>query len=427
MTCQERKRRMGAIPGKMKTFPVDRIMQCISVDLITTLPKTARGNVALAVFSEGFTKFKIVEPIPNLEASTVARVYVERVICTLGVPETLLSDRGSQFLSELVTELNKYLGVQKLNTSSYHPQTDGEVERFNATLMEQLACRTSIVQDDWDLYVHVAQSAYNTSIHEATGDTPHFLLFGRDAPLPLEVALGITELDDKPATISQHRTQLIRALQTAHSAVAKNLIQAAEKAKEGYDQKRVDVHHEVGDLVLLHRPQLEPGKSAKLARLWTGPYRVVATRGELNYDIVHVANPKDKQLVHVARLKPFKEHPRNVVGPSNLGGEGVAADEQQDVEGILDERVESDGTKSYLVKWRGFTRRYNEWVPEHDMQAPELLQQFRLTHKKDSSKKAPLPAKDPPSKKNIPKSTPTSTMTKTRSLRAVIQPSRYRQ
>ena len=78
-------------------------------------------------------------PILDQKAETVARVLVEEVICHHGAPERLLSDRGSNFSSELIAEVCRLLQIKKINTSGYHPQTDGLVEKFHQTLISMLS------------------------------------------------------------------------------------------------------------------------------------------------------------------------------------------------------------------------------------------------------------------------------------------------
>ena len=72
--------------------------------------------------------------VPNQKVETVARLFMEQTVCHHGLPEVMLSDRGANFLSILVQDICKILGVKKINTSGYHPQTDGLVEKFNSTL-----------------------------------------------------------------------------------------------------------------------------------------------------------------------------------------------------------------------------------------------------------------------------------------------------
>ena len=117
----------------LKPIPVQRPFQKIGFDVMD-LPCTERGNKHVVVFQDMFTKWPLVFPFPDQRAEHIARLPCEEIVPMFGVPEALLSDRGSNLLSSLMLDLCKLLGVEKLNTTSYHPECDGTVERFNRTL-----------------------------------------------------------------------------------------------------------------------------------------------------------------------------------------------------------------------------------------------------------------------------------------------------
>jgi transposase InsO family protein len=102
---------------------------------ILKLPLTYDGNQYVLVFLDYLTKWVEAFPIKDQKAEMVARVLVEEVICRQGAPERLLSDRGLNFLSEVC----RLMQIKKINTSGYHPQTDGLVERFHRTLISMLS------------------------------------------------------------------------------------------------------------------------------------------------------------------------------------------------------------------------------------------------------------------------------------------------
>ena len=94
-------------------------------------PLTKSGNHNVVVFQDYLTKFPMVFPVPDQKAVQLAKLLVEEIVPLFGVPESLLSDRGTNLLSHLMTDLCKMLGTKKLNTTAYHPECDGMVERFN--------------------------------------------------------------------------------------------------------------------------------------------------------------------------------------------------------------------------------------------------------------------------------------------------------
>ena len=193
-------------------------------------------------------------PVPDQKAITLVRLLVEEVIPLFGVPEALLSDRGANLLSLLMQDVCQLLGVKKLNTTAYHPQCDGMVERFNRTLKSMLRKHASTKGTQWDRYLSSVLWAYRNTPHESTGEKPSFLLFGYDCRTPSEAALlPPTSLD--PTTISDYREHLVLSLSTARDLAVNSITQAQKKYKRLYDRKSSPFRLKVGDWVLVRFPQ----------------------------------------------------------------------------------------------------------------------------------------------------------------------------
>ena len=107
-------------------------MERVALDLFGPLPVTKRGNKYIMVVNDYFTRW--VYSLPNQEAATVARVLVNEWICHYGAPDTIHSDQGKNFDSQLFKETCQLVGIHKTRTTLYHSQSDGLVERFNQTL-----------------------------------------------------------------------------------------------------------------------------------------------------------------------------------------------------------------------------------------------------------------------------------------------------
>ena len=138
-----------------------------------------------------FTKWVEAFAVPNQTAETIAKLLVEEVFCRHDAPENLLSDRGTNFLSDLIQEVCRILSVTKVNTSGYHPQTDGLVEKFNSTLISMISKCTERNGKDWDKQLPFLLFAYRANIQQSTKESPFFLLYGHDPRLPTESALNL--------------------------------------------------------------------------------------------------------------------------------------------------------------------------------------------------------------------------------------------
>lgn len=257
-------------------IPVQRPFQILGIDIME-LPKTAAGNRYVIVLQDFLTKWPMIFAVPDQKAHRIARLLAEEVVPFCGVPEAVLSDRGTNLLSNLVQDVCGLLGIKKLNTTSYHPQCDGMVERLNRTLKSMLRKHASQFGTQWDAYLPGVVWAYRNTVHESTGEKPSFLLFGIDLRTPTEAAL-LPPDPLKPADLSDYRQQLIMSLSTARQGAAECVKKAQQKYKRLYDRKATPRDYHVGDWVMIKFPSEETGKQRKLSQPWHGPYRVTTIR-----------------------------------------------------------------------------------------------------------------------------------------------------
>jgi transposase InsO family protein len=143
--CSRRKPLVPTQRAPMQSIPIAKPMELWAMDIMGPLPVTARGNQYVLVMSDHFTKWVETVLMANQCADTVARAFVDQVITRHRIPDRILTDQGRNFESDLMKRVMQLLGVKKVRTSPYHPQTDGQVERFNRTLKGIL---TSYVNDD---------------------------------------------------------------------------------------------------------------------------------------------------------------------------------------------------------------------------------------------------------------------------------------
>ena len=121
-------RRSGrAVKPLLTSIPVSGPFDRVGVDVIQ-FPKSAAGNKYAVVFVDYLTKRPEVFAVKDQTALTIAKLLMTEIVPRHGVPSELLSDRGTSFLSSLMYELYRLLGIKKINTTAYHPQTDGLIE-----------------------------------------------------------------------------------------------------------------------------------------------------------------------------------------------------------------------------------------------------------------------------------------------------------
>lgn len=276
-------------------------MQVVGVDIMGPLPESKAGNLYVLVASDYFTKWVELYAIPNQEAITVARKLTDEMFCRFSPPEQLHSDQGRQFESDLMKEICNLLKIRKTRTSPYHPQCDGLVERFNRTLLDMLATTTRRHPFDWEDHIRKVCMAYNTSIHSSTGFTPFYLMFGREAKLPIDLMYGTG--NNNNMTTKEYATQLKKGLEEAYSCAREKLAASHERRKEHYDKRVHGQPFAAGDLVWLHSTVVPPGQSKKLHHPWTGPYKILEKISDSDYKIKGLRGRKQCHIVHFDRLK----------------------------------------------------------------------------------------------------------------------------
>ena len=297
-----------------------RPFEKVGIDFLGPLPKTKNGNRYILVLSDYATRWPEAFATSDMKASTVARILVDEVICRNSSPSELLSDQGRDFLADIIKETYSYFKVKKINTTAYHPQTNGLTERFNGTLCRMLSNYTEENQRNWDVFLPITLFAYRTNVQTTTKESPFRLLYGRDPRLPTDL--------EKFGT----KTSFVENLEQAWQEAKKNIARSAEESKTKHDTKYKSIDVKVGDSVRLSAPATKVGLSKKLRKDWfQGPYKVTNVNHQGN---VEIETAKDRKWVHVNRTK-IAEKPRTMPGSETMP-----------------ERVEDGGRRKRITRGR---------------------------------------------------------------------------
>ena len=290
-----------SVKPPLTPIPVAGPFDRIGVDVIQ-FPRSQNGNQYAVVFVDYLTKWPEVFPVADQSAATIAKLLVEEIVSRHGVPAEVLSDRGQAFLSGLMREVELLLGFHKVNTTAYHPQTDGLVERFNRTLTAMLAKTVERGGRDWDRHIPYVLFAYRASLQESTQESPFFLVYGRDPRLPTEDVLcprKARQRVDLKEYGSEVATRMSQAWELARQSVGK----AQKRQKASHDKRAREPNFTPGERVFLLKPAETTGASRKFARPFHGPYRIVSVETNNAY-IRRVDKPhEDPILVAFQRLR----------------------------------------------------------------------------------------------------------------------------
>lgn len=272
--------------------------EVIAADLVGPLPISESRNVYILSVMDHFSRYCEFIPLPDQTAESVARALVQRLITKFGVPKALITDQGANFTSELISQLCRFLHVRKIQTTGFHPQSNGRLERVHATIARMLSHFVNRHQTDWDEYLPYVTMAYNSHSHESTGFSPFEMVFGRKMETPLEADLTITEESD---LYSDHVEALRTKLKETFEVAAQRKATARGRYERNYNRKSKEVEYREGQLVWLHVPSLRRHRVKKLAKLWKGPYKILRVLSPLN---VILKIRRREVTVHVNRIKP---------------------------------------------------------------------------------------------------------------------------
>ena len=235
---------------KMGRLVASQPLEVLAIDF--TVLEPAQGYENVLVCTDVFSKFTQAFPTRDQTAKTVAKTLVKEWFVRFGVPIRIHSDQGRNFESDLVKELCNMYQIQKSRTTPYHPQGNGQCERFNRTLHDRLRTLAPKQKRMWPTHLPEVVYAYNTSEHSTTGFSPHFLFFGREAVLPVDVFLGRVDQDessDRP--ISEFVADHYQRLSEAYAQARLNTEQKADERKARNDAKAMDTSLPIGARVLI--------------------------------------------------------------------------------------------------------------------------------------------------------------------------------
>ena len=306
-SCQRKKPPVPTPRAPMQIYLPGEPGQRVAMDICGALETTPSGNKYVLVISDHFSKYTEAYALKDQTAESVARVLVREWFVKKGPPEELHSDKGANFESNLIHEICKLYDIDKTRTSAYHPQGDGQVERFNKSLMSMVKALIE-KEREWDETLPFAFSAYNATIHDTTKFTPNFLWHGRE--LRNTVGNLVPEsIDAPPESYGAYAAKLKKTIQVAYDIARDHLHKGALKSKRYYDKKVHQIVYRPGDQILI-KDHTKHGKgSKKYQNLYEGPYWVIDRLGDVNYRI-----QKDEhtaaRVVHHNRMRRY-----NVQGP----------------------------------------------------------------------------------------------------------------
>ena len=259
--------------GGLPKAPLHPIIATAPLDLLhidfTSIETTVEPNQSprvtnILVFQDHFMKHVLAYVTPSQTTKTIAKFLYQGYISIFGVPARLLSYRGANFMSSVINKMCKILGMKKLQTTPYHQQTNGSVERSHQMIMRMIGKLREDKKANWPSHLAEIAHAYNATHSSVTEYSPHYLMFGQRPRLPVKFyfpTVGSTEVPTREAStkcVDEYMVSVQDRLRTALRDV-----QTQSTAEQYYDQKIGAVNLKPGDLVLVKADAFKGKKKIK--------------------------------------------------------------------------------------------------------------------------------------------------------------------
>jgi hypothetical protein len=308
--CQWRNRNRQNTNPPVQAYDLPAIpFGTTQIDL-TELVRSRMGNLFILVIKCALTKYVELVPIIDKTPEEVAIALINRVFMRHGSPNVLISDNGHEFVNQILEHINAIYKVKHITTSGYHPQANGLVENHNQTLKNQLKAFANEQQNNWDEHLDTVQFAYNTTVHSATGFSPHMMLYGREAKQPHEDWIGkFTKIKSLPKYVNE----LVKTLQLVWQTAAEHKPTEVERMNRVPVRKHTFVEYQVGDrFYLAHEPKVffqdykDPNRlkralCPKLQTSYSGPYVITRKFSPVLYES---KIDDEVKTVHAIHMKP---------------------------------------------------------------------------------------------------------------------------
>ena len=285
-------------PIPVTTEPFSHVI----IDCVGPLPKTKDGNQYLLTIMCASTRFPEAIPLRTIKAPKIVRALI-KFFTLVGLPKSVQSDQGSNFMSHLFQEVMLQLGIKQVKSTPYHPQTQGALERFHQTLKNMMRAYCFQENRDWDEGIPLLLFAAREAIQESLGFSPFELVFGHTPRGPLKLLKETWLSDDVPESLLTRMSNVRHRLRTANELAQKHLKAAQSTMKTWYDRKSRDRVFKSGDKVLV----LLPVHGSPLQARYCGPYTIEEKVNSVDYVISTPGRRKAKRLCHVNMLKAYHE------------------------------------------------------------------------------------------------------------------------
>lgn len=298
-TCDvcQRNKKINIKTPMVITSTANDFAEAIACDIMGPYPITKNNNRYILTVQDELTKFVQAYPISEISAETCA-IHLIKYFSIFGFPNTILTDQGTNFMSNLLKEINKILQIKHKITSPYHPQTNGSLERTHASIKSFIKSYVGNNPETWDEYVYLASHSYNTHENRSTKERPYTLVFGREPKIPRSL--------EKPKELPTYQNltkDILNKAKIIRDTAKENLFQSKIVNKKYYDKNSKENKLAPGDQVLLFDSLNISRFDRKFNSTYKGPYEVIQVHSN-NTASIQISKNKIRTY-HLNKLKRY--------------------------------------------------------------------------------------------------------------------------
>ena len=289
-------------PAPLKPIPTaEEPFSRVLIDCVGPLPQTKAGNRYLLTLMCTTTRFPEAVPLKSITTKKVVEAMINFFV-KVGLPRTIQTDKGTNFTSKLFKRVVEQLGITHIQSSAYHPQSQGALERFHSTLKNMLRAHCAEQKKDWDSGLPFVLFAARSAVQESLGFSPFELVYGRTVRGPLQIAKERWVEQGKASedTVT-YMDRLKKNISDALRLARRNLSEAQGRMKRKFDRKAKKREFKKGEEVLL----LSPNRGSPFDGRYLGPYVVSQKIDERTYRIDTPEGRRKSQVCHINRLKAY--------------------------------------------------------------------------------------------------------------------------
>jgi RNase H-like domain found in reverse transcriptase/Reverse transcriptase (RNA-dependent DNA polymerase)/Integrase zinc binding domain/Retroviral aspartyl protease len=279
-TCQHnRSDASSARPAPLRPIPPAALpFERWGMDFVGPFPESKSGNKFILTAIDYATRWVVAKPYPDKSSRSVMDFLYKHILMEYGPPHEIITDRDKAFLEDAMPHYEQLLKIKHLPSTSYHPRTNGMVERMHQMLNHSIRCLSQDHMDRWDEFLPQTVFAIRAREHSVTKHSPFYLMYGVHPRLPVDSTPPrstmqpldqIEQMEERHEFIARQFDELGLA---RRAATERSLAQAEAMRLRNSDPDDEEVDHrfEIGDWV-----KLRMKKKNKWDRQWAGPFMIV--------------------------------------------------------------------------------------------------------------------------------------------------------